>query len=175
MLEGIILIIVGLLQLLFGRRLIWLFVGISGFLLGYTFAAELLPGQPVFIQVLIGLLLGLVFGGLAILLQKPLAAIAGFIGLGSVGSLIASAANLGETTRWVLFVILGIIGAVIIFRYYDWGLIAISSLNGASAIISGLSFMISFPVFIALLLGIALAAVGIVFQGRDYEGRAVTV
>jgi hypothetical protein len=174
MIEGIILIIVGLLQLLFGRRITWLFIGLSGFLLGYTFAARLLPGQPLAIQILIGLLLGLVFGGLAIVLQKPLVAVAAFIALGSVGSLIASAANLGATAEWVLFVILGLIGAVVIYRVYEWGLIAISSLNGAAAILSGLSFLTVYPAFVALLLGLALAAVGIIFQGRDYQGELAT-
>ena len=169
MLEGIILIIVGLLQLFLGRRLFWLFVGLSGFLLGFTLAGRLLPDQSNLIQLLIGLLLGLAFGGLAIALQRPMAAVAGFIALGGVGSLIASAANMGTTAQLVGFVILGLIGAYVIFTYYDWGVITISALNGASAVLSGLSLIVSYDLWLALLLGIGLAIAGVVFQGRDYR------
>jgi hypothetical protein len=174
MLEGLILIVVGLLQLFLGRRLFWLFVGLSGFLLGFTLAARLLPDQSSLIQLLIGVLLGLVFGGLAIALQRLMASVAGFIALGGVGSLLASAAGLGDPAPLIGFIILGLIGAYVIFAYYDWGLITISALNGASAFLSGLSMLIGFPLWVALLLGVGLAIVGVIFQGRDYRGRTLT-
>ena len=60
----------GVLLLFLGRKLFWLFVAVVGFLIGMTFAPELLPNQPDSVILTISLIVGLLGALLAALLRK---------------------------------------------------------------------------------------------------------
>ena len=125
-------ILAGLALLFFGRKLFWLFVGVIGFLAGMEFGAEIVKGQPQGIILLIAIGAGLLAAILAIFLQRLVVAIAG----GIAGGLIAMriAVMLGATTgsQWIVFFAGAVLAAILVSAVFDWALIGLSALIGAS-------------------------------------------
>lgn len=165
-------LLVGLLLLLLGRRLFWLFVAAAGFLAGVEVAPMILPHQTELFTLLVAIGLGIVGALLAIFLQKVAVAIAGF----AAGGYLASALSgplLGGTGAshpgtWILFVIGGILGAVLMIVFFNWALIIFSSMEGAHLIIRGLpTLRHHLPI-----LFIILAIIGIAVQAATYRRRA---
>ncbi|HEY1789962.1 MAG TPA: hypothetical protein VGJ73_17585, partial [Verrucomicrobiae bacterium] len=71
-------ILVGAVLLVFGRRLFWLFVGCTGFIVGFDLANSLFPGQSQLLIFLIAIGVGLIGAIAAIFLQRLVVGIAGF-------------------------------------------------------------------------------------------------
>ena len=182
--ELIILLVLplGLLSLFLGRKLFWLFVGISGFLLGLLIGGVIGIGNgwdwPVIL--LVGLLLGAGAAVLSIYLQKPMASLAGFMmgGLLAVvlymlvryGTNIATNLMFGGPgpETWILFLVGGVAAAVFVWVTYEWALIVLSSLSGALLTFIGIAPFLPFnlPGIIYLLILVGLAAVGIYVQAQ---------
>lgn len=153
--------LLGLVVLLFGRQLFWLWVGVTGFLAGVTLSARFLSGQPNWIILLIGLIAGLVGALLAIVLQRLAIGIAGFVAGGYI--LVALLNLVGVTPgrlAWLPYVIGGILGAVLVLFLFDWALIVLSSLTGATLVVQALALRPS----VSALAFIILVVVGIVVQ-----------
>ena len=154
-------ILVGAALLLLGRRLYWLFVAGAGFVIGATLAAEFLQAQPAWAQLLVAVAAGLVGLLLALFLQRVAISIAGFVAGGYVlASLVSAIATIGTGTYWVLFVIGGTVGALLVAALFDWALIILSSLMGAGLIVEAAP--VTQPWNLVLYLG--LAAVGVLTQ-----------
>jgi hypothetical protein len=128
------------LLLLLGRRLFWLFVALVGFGAGLLLAPYLLPEAPDWLVLVVALALGLAGALLAVFLQRAAIAIAGLLAGAFVGSTLASAiAGDGNTIMWVGTIVGAILGAILLSTVFDWGLIGLSSLVGASMIVESLS------------------------------------
>jgi hypothetical protein len=155
-------IVVGIALLTLGRKLFWLFVGVAGFVFGFSLATQFLHGQPDWIALVIALVAGLVGVLFALFLQRLAVGVAGFIAGGYI--LINLLNALGWQTggvSWLPFVIGGIIGAVLVLILFDWALIILSSLTGATLIAQAIHFgpLITALAFIVLLiLGIVIQA-----------------
>jgi MFS family permease len=154
-------VIAGFLILLLGRRLFWLFVGVLGFIWGMNLATQYLVGQSQWVVIVIGLVAGLIGAVLAIVFQRVAVAIAGFFaGFYLAGYLMTFfGVDMGQFAL-VIQIIGGIIGAVLLFVLFDWALIVISSLIGASLIA---------PVFtpdsqIQMVVFLILVVIGIIVQ-----------
>ncbi len=162
-------IMVGASLLLFGRKLFWLFVGVMGFIGGLVLAHNLFQGEPEAVLLAIGLGVGLVGALLTIFLQKLAVSIAGFIA-GSYIALEILNRSGGSEFRygWVLCLIGGALGAVLVAGLFAWALIILSSLLGASFIARGLHLSTS----TSSLLLLGLCAVGILFQAGLFGGRS---
>src|SRR6266545_1254744 len=132
-------VFVGVVLLLFGRRLYWLFVAGIGFLTGLALVPDLLPGQPEWLILLAALVAAIVGAVIAFVAQK--------ITIGLIG-----------------FVAGGGIGLVLMLVLFDWALILLSSLAGANLIVTGVAARMSLPEGTWFLLLIALALVGVVVQ-----------
>lgn len=162
--------LVGTALLTLGRKLFWLFVGGIGFIAGISLAARFMGDQSQGMVLLIGILGGLLGAGLAVLLKKFAIALAGFVAGGYV--FIEGLRLLGFTNirlDWVLFLVGGVIGSILITKLFEWGLILLSSLSGALIIAQAL------PVEGQMLALVAMSAfvLGVVFQSgllRD-KGR----
>jgi hypothetical protein len=76
-------IILGGNVLLFGRRLFWAFVAIAGFLVGVDVAAIVLAAEPVWMQILAGVGLGVLGGFVAVVAQCL-----GFYAAGSLSTVV---------------------------------------------------------------------------------------
>jgi hypothetical protein len=169
-------LLLGLVLLILGRKLFWLFVGMAGFLVGMEIAEQLVPG-PQGMKLLIAIAAGVLGALIAIFLQKVAIAIAGFVigGYVTVELLRASTlfpkalAGIQGTGVSVPYIIGGIIGALLLFVLFDWGLIVLSSLSGASLIVRSINFQShALPLLFAV-----LVVVGILVQARmRHKSRA---
>jgi hypothetical protein len=154
-------IVVGIALLLLGRKLFWLFVACVGFAVGFTYAEQLGVTQSAPMILVIALVLGLIGALLAIFLQRVAIGLAGFVAGGYITIVVMNLIGLeGDLFLWLLYIIGGIIGALLLFFLFDWGLIAISSLTGASLIVQHTEF--SPTLKMTLFFGLLLA--GFVFQ-----------
>jgi hypothetical protein len=133
---NVINLILGGALLVAGRKLFWLFVGAAGFITGVQLATRFSQG-PDWLALVIGLILGVIFALLAVFLQAVILWIAGFLAGGYVVSVLAATLGieLGGTTTWLVYVIGGVLGVILVSLLFDWALITLSSLVGASLII----------------------------------------
>jgi ammonia channel protein AmtB len=154
-------VILGSALLVAGRKLFWLFVAAAGFVTGMQLATRFTQTSEG-LAIMIGLVIGLIFALLAIFLQRIAIAIAGFLAGGYI--LTALAGMLGMDAGafvWIIYVIGGIIGVILVSLLFDWALITLSSLAGASLVVQSL-----FPQnATGGLIFILLFVIGIVIQG----------
>ena len=167
-------IILGLILLLFGRRLFWLFVAIAGFLVGMRIAGVMLADQPQWLRVCVAIGAGLLGALLVVLAQRVAFALAGFYG----GSYLAlsGAQSFGAGGHSILvFVIGGVVGAVFAILIMDWAIIVLSCLVGAGAIVEalGLRQIISVIVFLVLVITGALVQSRLFPQSKE-RGASTT-
>jgi hypothetical protein len=146
-------IVLGIILLLLGRRLFWLFVALVGFLLGMELTWVILGEQPKWVMLFIGLGTGLVGALLAVLVERVAFALAGFYA-GAYLALIGaqSFGVVGNTI--LLFAVGGLIGAVFAALIMDWVIIVLSCLVGAGAVVVslGLGQTMSLLIFLVLAL-----------------------
>jgi hypothetical protein len=160
---GILNIILGGTLLVLGRKLFWLFVAAIGFVLGMQVATRFFHGSEL-ITIIAGLVLGIIFALLAIFVESLAIGIAGFLGGGYVLVNITALIGLDRgATTWIAFILGGIIGVALIAFLFDWALISISSLAGASMIVGDLHFGASTSSVVFLVLLIA----GVLIQGSE--------
>jgi len=154
-------VLVGVAILLLGRRLFWLFVAAMGFVFGAQIAAQVMhepASSPVVL--LVAILFGIVGGLLAILLQKFAIGLAGFIAGGRIAQGLAAAFFAHPPSTQIIFLIGGILGAIIFVVLFDWALIFFSSVEGAHLITSA----IILPQTGRVILFIVLVVIGIGVQ-----------
>jgi hypothetical protein len=121
--------------LLAGRKLFWLFVGALGFVTGMQLASNFWQG-PEGLAIIFGLILGVIFALLAIFLQTIAIGIAGFLAGGFVLTALAGMLGLDTSTfNWIIYIIGGIIGIALVLFLFDWAIITLSSLAGASLLV----------------------------------------
>ncbi len=175
LLPSVVMMIAGLVNLLFGRRLFWLFVGLGGFLLGILITITLLNDWNPIVTFLLSLVIGAAMAVLAIFARRPLAALGSFFGLGFMTLFVASLFNVGSPWNFIVAVIVGAIAAVVTYMIFEWALVVNSSLSGASAIIAGVTMLLPFfnewDGWPASVLAALLATAGIFFQSRELIGE----
>jgi len=175
-------LIVGAALLSFGRKAFWLFVAGVGFVAGlylatmaFQFRAQWAVLGTAIVGGLLGALLAMVFQGVGI-------GLAGFVGGGYAAATLFEAAGLGQLLMadmpyrwWVVFIVGGILGAVLVGVLFDWALIALSSVIGAMLITQAVPIQ---GVGRALLF-VGLSAVGVAVQWylmrRDRSKRPAAV
>ena len=166
-------LLVGLLLLLLGRRLFWLFVAAAGFLIGIRIAPIVLPHQAELFILLVGVVLGIAGALLAVFVQKIAVALGGFAAGAYLAATLAGPL-LGDAgrypTTWLCFLIGGILGAVLMIVFFNWALVIFSSLQGAHLIIRGLPA----PQHHSSILFVVLAVIGIAVQAATYRRRSTT-
>ncbi len=156
-------VLAGVALLVVGRRLFWLFVGLIGFVWGIRAAAHFFPGQPEWMILAIALMAGALGVLLAIFLQWLAIGLVGF----SVGAYIVlhmvhlSRWETGQA-NWILFLIGGVLGALLIIILFDWALIILSSLAGAGLVTESLHVEPGGEI----LLFIGLFVAGVLLQSR---------
>ena len=151
----------GLILLVSGRKLFWLFIAAVGFLVGMELSVLLLADQPRWLTLLIGLGAGLLGAILAVVAQRVAFSLAGFYAGAYLGLVAAHALGTGGNSP-VVFVIGGLIGALLAALIMDWAIIVLSALAGAGAIVEAVG--LGQPAGVLVLAG--LAVVGILIQTR---------
>jgi hypothetical protein len=160
-------IIIGLLLVFVGRGLFWLFVACIGFASGYHYAQQILAIHSPLTVLIISLAAGGLAAIIAIFFQKAAILMAGFAAGGYVVlSLIHQLVGMSTQMSWLPYIIGGIIGAVILYFVFDWALIILSTLTGATLIVQ----MAAFDPWVEMALFFALVVAGMVFQAKVMTG-----
>lgn len=167
--------ILGLVLLLRGRKLYWFFIAMVGFFLGLYLGFRFVE-MAGWLRWLIILGMGVLFAGLARMAQKLMAVIAAALVLASIGYLLPPA-GWPTAVRYLSAAILGLIGASLALRVFDWALIIGSAvlgawlINGVLPVIADISRLP--PVSgTSLTLGLAgLTVLGIVVQALSLPRR----
>jgi hypothetical protein len=113
------------------------------------------------VALLIALAVGLLGALLAYFFQRLVIGAAGFL----AGVLIASGlvSLLGTQVKgwdWLIILIGGIIGVVLMYAIFEWALIILSSLAGAILVVEGFKL----ASLVGMIVGVLLFAMGVVFQ-----------
>ena len=159
----------GILLLFFGRRAFWIFVAVIGFIAGLTFATMFMHGQPELVILLIAIVAGIIGAFLAIMLEGLAILIAGFLAGGYLATSLA--VSLGMTIssgNWVIYIVGGILGLILVAALFDWAIIILSVLLGTEIIMTFLSASVSAYYWLVFL---GLIVVGIVVQAGIWHRR----
>ena len=163
-------VLIGIAILFFGRKLFWLTVAAVGFAVGVEIAPLLVNEQSSLLALLIALVLGVLGALLALFLQKVAIAVLGFFAGGKLATAIAAAFFVHYAQySTIIFVIGGIIGAILLLAVFGWALIVVSSFIGAYLIQSA----IVLPPTGSTLVFIGLAIVGIFVQAASFRRSAI--
>jgi len=156
--------LIGIVILLFGRKLFWLCVAAVGFVAGVELAPHLVNEPSPLLQLTVAIVLGLIGALLALFLQKVAIAVFGFLAGGKLAGAIAAAFFVHYVHySTVIFVVGGVIGAILLLTLFDWALIVVSSLIGAHLIQSA----IVLPPSGSTIVFLGLAVIGVLVQAAS--------
>jgi hypothetical protein len=125
-------LVTGSILLVAGKKLYWFFVGILGALAGLFVSETFFHPQSWGDRVLVAVGIGAAFAILALILQRIMIGVAGFIAGGYLGVALLDALQLPVTDyRWVVFILGGLVGILIVKMLFDLSLVIISSAAGA--------------------------------------------
>jgi hypothetical protein len=165
-------VLVGIGLIILGRKAFWLFVGGIGFVLGLYVATQVVRAPGGWLVLAIALLGGLVGALLAVVLQHVAVGLAGFVAGGYVAMNLVDMAGWqlapptsGAWEPWLVFVLGGIVFAVLIATLFEWALIVLSSVTGATLVMRS----VPFPPGVIIPLFAILVATGIVVQATLYR------
>src|SRR5216117_1446832 len=162
--------LIGIVILLFGRKLFWLCVAAVGFAVGVEIAPHLVNEPSPLLALTVALVLGVLGALLAFVLQKIAIAVLGFLAGGKLAGAIAGAFFVHYAQySIIIFVVGGVIGAILLLTLFDWALIVVSSLIGAHLIQNA----IVLPPSGSTVLFLGLAIVGIVVQAASFRRIAL--
>jgi hypothetical protein len=158
--------LIGIVVLLFGRKLFWLCVAAVGFAAGVEVGPHLVTEPSPLLALTIAIVFGLIGALLALFLQKIAIAVLGFLAGGKLASAIAAAffVHYGQYST-IIFVLGGILGAILLLALFDWALIIVSSLIGAHLIQNA----IVLPPSGSTIVFLGLTVLGIIVQAASFR------
>jgi uncharacterized protein DUF4203 len=167
---AIVSVLIGIVILFFGRKLFWLCVAAVGFAVGMQIAPLLVNEPSSLLALLIAIVFGVLGALLALFLQRVAIAVLGFLAGGKIATAIAAAFFVHYAQySTVIFVVGGILGAILLLALFDWALIVVSSFIGAYLIESA----IVLPPTGSTLVFIGLAVIGILVQTASFRKSTI--
>ena len=161
-------IVFGGILLAFGRRLYWLFVAGFGFLIGMRLASSLFQNAAEWIILLIALVTGVAGALLAVTLQRFGIGLAGFLAGAYIAFSLSQSLNLeAGGWAWVIYLVGGVAGAILLTVIFEWSLILLSTIGGSLITLQALD--LNPPWTFILFLGLFLA--GLLIQGALLRQR----
>ena len=158
--------VIGMVVLAFGRRLFWLFVGCLGFAVGFHYAPLVWQVQSNLFLLILATITGIIGAVLALFFQKIAIGLAGFAGGGYIALNLLNLLGIRlEQIIWLPYLVGGIIGALLLFFIFDWALIFVSSLTGATMVVESTNLSPE----VELIVYFALFIAGIVIQTVLYR------
>lgn len=154
-------IIVGVVVILFGRKLFWLFVGFTGFFVGFDLAQQIWGDDPGAMAILAAFVIGIIGALVAVFAQRLAITVAGFIGGGYLAFQLLGILGVKSGEMILIVTFIGAaLGAALVGGLVDYALIVFSSVVGALAIFHE----VTLPPPLNLLLAAVLALLGIIVQ-----------
>lgn len=167
-------IFLGAALLLVGRRLFWLAVGIMGFLFGFDLVTYSLTDWPGWSAWLVAVALGALCALGAIFLQRLSFGLAGFLAGGFLLVKLLTLLDIQQAPAPGLFVLGGVVGAVLAMIAVDWVLVVLTSLVGATVVTAEIGAGPQGSSFLLLgLIVIGLTVQIVTLRGK--KGRASSV
>ena len=164
-------ILIGLILLFAGRRLFWLFVACVGFASGCHYVRQIGGIHSAVLILTLSIAAGAVGAIIAIFFQNVAILVAGFAAGGYIMMVLFNQfAGLPAQMVWLPYIIGGIVGAGLLFFAFDWALIFLSTLTGATLIVQ----MMAFNPLVETITFIALVIVGSFFQAKIMTGNGRT-
>jgi hypothetical protein len=158
---NILQIILGLIVLTTGRKLPWLFVAVIGFVFGMYIEMELLHMKSRWLIQIIGLVIGVIALVLGVYLKLIPIAVASIISGGYGAYYLAQLLGIKTgVLPWIFFVIGSVLGIILLATQFEWAVILLSSLGGATLVGKHLNPQHN----IALVVFLALILVGVIVQ-----------
>ncbi len=165
----------GILILLCGRKIFWLFVACLGFVGGFNYATLFFGPQPEYILFGIALIIGIGCGLFAVFLQEFAVSLAGFLAGGYVTLHILHITGIDPGRfLWIVCLAGGMTGTFLFVLSFDWALILISTLIGSILLIEPLSKAAAMDSNLTRWTFAALMVFGVSVQARlagDKENR----
>lgn len=169
--SAIIQVAIGAVVLFLGRR-IAVFAGAAGFLIGLGLVESIAPQSSPWLVLIIAAVVGVVAAILVGTVKGFVQIVGGVIGaLAGAGIMLKLTGLLGlpaGVLDWVLPIAGGVIGFFLMVRFFNWGIVALACLAGASLIagsLGDLSKTLGNPP-IPVIVGVVLFVVGFVYQMR---------
>jgi hypothetical protein len=165
---SLVFVALGLVALVSGRRLFWLFVAILGFVVGWLITPLVLQDALWWQMAVAGLILAAIGAWLAVVAQKLIIGVAGFVAGAALGVAVPGSfgIELGNLL-WLAGLIGGVLGALLLASVFDWGLILLSSFVGGALIALGLSSMIPLTDTVTALVVLGFGVAGVIVQSRQ--------
>ena len=112
---------------------------------------------------------GLAFALLATLFTRTMVAIAGFFVFAGAAVLflrfLGAGLDDGSVSFWIVYVIGGAVGAALLYRFFDWALVVLTSVAGAWAVAGGIGYFVEGdPGWLQAIIFVVLAVMGVAFQ-----------
>jgi hypothetical protein len=153
----------GFAMLALGRRLYWLFVGGIGFAIGFSLASRFLVDSTIWTLLVIGLIAGVLAGLAAVLMNRLVMGIAGFLVGGFLAIKLLEVISLSASPPvWLVFLVGGACCALLVAILFDWALILLTSLLGAGLLVQ----LFNTSDRLSLVLIVVMVGVGFFIQGR---------
>lgn len=158
----------GAVLLTLGRRIFWIFVAVVGFFAGFELTSTYLKLNPEWLVFAAAIVIGLLGAALAYFLENVAIGVAGFfVGVYLGTRLLADTAFHPQGFEWVIILLAGVIGVILMYVVFNWALIILSSAAGASLVVEGFHLL----GMVALVVGVVLFVAGILIQSRIDWGR----
>ena len=160
-------IAIGLVLLFAGRKYFWMAAGLVGFLFGYSILHHFIGFS--WLNLIVGLILGLVLGWLA---MKFVKLVSYFIGALAGAILLPLLLGfLGIDYNWFIVVLVGALAGFLTITFaFSWGLIIITALMGASFVSQNIADIFSLSQGVKSVVGLVLLVLGIIVQvGQNRE------
>ena len=152
----------GVILLYLSWRLFWLIVACIGFAVAYTYAGRFIGSQPEYIIIAVAVFFGVIGGFFAVFFQRIAIGVSGFAAGGYISLYFFQTSGfLSDQLIWFACIAGGIAGTVLMIIVFDWALIVLSSMSGASMIIQAVNIDSSLylPAYIGLItIGCAVQA-----------------
>ena len=155
-------LLVGTAILLLGRKLFWLFVAAVGFAYGAELAPQIIHHPAPVVILVIALVLGLLGALLAVVLQAFAIAASGFLTGGWLAIRLYEFFVGYLRNVEILFLIGGILGAILFLALFDWALILFSAVLGARLIAMAIALSQNSRTIVF----IVLFVIGIIVQSK---------
>jgi hypothetical protein len=162
----------GILVLFLGRRLFWVFVAVAGFVVGFNLAEQLVGAEAAaWLLLAIGVVGGIIGALLAVFAQRLAVAVAGFIAGGYLLLYLMGAVRAAGdgTLGTVLFIVGGVIGAVLVSALLDPALIVLSSALGATLLTQAAGQYFQLTPALNGIVFVVLLALGVAVQWGTWD------
>jgi len=163
-------VLLGLIVLTTGRKLYWLFVGVIGFIIGISLSRMVFNTESEVALLAIAFAAGVIGALLALFLQRVAVGAAGFLAGGYLLSELANNLDMRfGLSEWIIFLIGGIISVALVAILFDWALIILSSITGASIMVSGFDIQGWFSFTVVLILFIIGMGIQTAAKRREHS------